>query len=242
MLLIGTIFFLFKSIAVKEKNPNELFSYMTLVTLLNAFFIYKLIRDSIEIQNQYIDGYEAAGCTVSNWAHITFIMALVGIAGCVIVLVLVYLTTIPLRDGIYEDIFWQIGGNANVLEQHKRRTQFVAALEIDFFVLFEFALTFGFMCYDLDFYSAEYQLSDTEILINWSVFAAFTLIALLNNIHGHYIMRTIEGSFNTKFFFFTRFLIECVIIYLCICLFAKKELTWGPPLPNPNNTTAQTLY
>jgi heme/copper-type cytochrome/quinol oxidase subunit 3 len=51
ILLIGTIFFLFKSIAVKKKNPNELFSYMTLVTLLNAFFIYKLIVDIFEINN-----------------------------------------------------------------------------------------------------------------------------------------------------------------------------------------------
>ena len=49
ILLIGTIFFLYKSIAVKEKNPNELFSYMTLVTLLNVFFIYKLIKDTISV-------------------------------------------------------------------------------------------------------------------------------------------------------------------------------------------------
>lgn len=56
---------------------------------------------------------------------------------------------LPLRDGIYEEIFWQVGGNANVLEQHKARTQFVAGLEMDFFVMVEFGLTFGFYCYDM---------------------------------------------------------------------------------------------
>lgn len=50
MLELGSIFFLYKSIAVKEKNPNELFVYMTLTTVLNIFFIYKLICDTVEIK------------------------------------------------------------------------------------------------------------------------------------------------------------------------------------------------
>lgn len=97
-----------------------------------------------------------AGCTVTGWAHTTLYLAFIGVVGCVLVLALVYMTTLPLRDGIYEDIFWEIGGNANVLEKHKAETQFTAALEIDFFVMFEFALTFGFMAYDLSHYQTNY--------------------------------------------------------------------------------------
>lgn len=74
------------------------------------------------------------------------------------------------------------------------------------------------------------------------MFAVFVLVGLLNNIHGHFIMRTVEGTFNTKFFFFTRFMIQCLLIYICACLFLGKELTLGPNLPNPHSTTASTLY
>jgi len=45
---------LFKSIAVKTKNPNELFSYLALTSLMNVFFLYKLITDAIGIQKKYI--------------------------------------------------------------------------------------------------------------------------------------------------------------------------------------------
>ena len=157
-------------------------------------------------------------------------------------LVLVYMTTLPLRDGIYEDIFWQIGANANVLEQHKARTLFTAALEIDFFVVFEFGLTFGFMCYELDSYQTDYGLTTEEVIINWVAFVVFSVVALLNNIHGHYIMRTVESSFNTKFYFITRFLVECVIVYVAICLLLGKNLTWEPvDVNNPNNNSKE-LY
>lgn len=54
ILEVGSVFFLYKSIAVKEKNPNELFVYMTLTTVLNIFFTYKLISDTVEINKDYI--------------------------------------------------------------------------------------------------------------------------------------------------------------------------------------------
>jgi heme/copper-type cytochrome/quinol oxidase subunit 3 len=139
---VGSVFFLYKSIAVKEKNPNELFSYMTLTILLNVFFIYKLILDTIDIHNRIYGG-------PTTMTTLTFTLAIIGAVGCAIVIVFVFMTILPLREGIYEEIFWQIGGNQNVLANHKARTQFVAALEIDFFVIFEFCLTVGFYCYDL---------------------------------------------------------------------------------------------
>lgn len=106
VLLIGAIFFLFRSVAVKEKNPNELFTYMVLTTVLNIFFIYKLCFDSSEIKRDWID-YEKNNLGDVNFlSTLTFWLAIVGIFGCVLVLVLVFMTTLPLRDGIYEDIFW----------------------------------------------------------------------------------------------------------------------------------------
>jgi hypothetical protein len=158
VLELGSIFFLFKSIGVKEKNPNELFAYMTLVSLLNLLFMLKLVYDCVDIQNNYIDWQKlnpgwANDTTIENkamfFAQMTFWSAIFGLAQSVIVLVLNYMVILPLRDGIYEEIFWQVGGNANVLEQHKARTQFVAGLEMDFFVMVEFGLTFGFYCYDM---------------------------------------------------------------------------------------------
>ena len=55
ILEVGTVFFLFKSLTFKKKNANELISYVVLTTLMNVFFIYKLISDSIEIKKDYID-------------------------------------------------------------------------------------------------------------------------------------------------------------------------------------------
>ena len=93
------MFFLYKSIAVKEKNPNELISFMILTLLLNTFFIYKLILDCDHIHNKKFDG-------PTFLTTLTFTLAIIGVVGCVIVIILVFMTILPLREGIYEEIFW----------------------------------------------------------------------------------------------------------------------------------------
>ena len=93
------MFFLYKSIAVKEKNPNELISFMILTLLLNTFFIYKLILDCDHIHNKEFDG-------PTFLTTLTFTLAIIGVVGCVIVIILVFMTILPLREGIYEEIFW----------------------------------------------------------------------------------------------------------------------------------------
>jgi len=238
VLVFGSIFFLFKSIGVKAKNPNELLTFMTLSTILNVFFVYKLIYDAIDIQNNYIDYQQALKLTFTDsnacdpgvfcqkaltLGVVTFWLALVGIFGCVLVLVLVYMTTLPLRDGIYEEIFWQIGGNANVLEQHKARTQFVASLEIDFFVMFEFSMTLGFYCYDLQIHKDTYGLTSKEMACNWAIFGFFAVVSLLNNIHGYFILQTVDSTFNSKFYFFIRVFIQLCLFYLGVMIYQKRQ-------------------
>lgn len=93
------MFFLYKSIAVKEKNPNELISFMTLTLLLNIFFIYKLILDCDHIHDKDFGG-------PTFLTTLTFTLAIIGVVGCVIVIILVFMTILPLREGIYEEIFW----------------------------------------------------------------------------------------------------------------------------------------
>lgn len=216
MLEVGSVFFLFKSIAVKEKNPNELFSYLTLTSILNVFFIYKLISDAVDCHNGTYG-------SKSFWTELTFWLALLGILGCVLVLVFVYLTIMPLREGIYEEIFWDLGGNQNVLENHKARTQFVAALEIDFFVIFEFCLTVGFFCYDL---STRDEQTKAEAVVDWTVFASMVMVGLGNNFHGYFVMKTIEGTFNSKCYFIVRLLLQMAILYTGVCIFQGKSMSW----------------
>lgn len=122
ILEVGQIFFLFKSIAVKTKNPNELFSYLTLTSLMNVFFLYKLITDTILIQKNYIQYDKNTQGTVNFLPYLTFIMAILGSIGVIIIVILIFVSVLPLRQSIYEDIFWEIGGNADKLAVHKART------------------------------------------------------------------------------------------------------------------------
>ena len=119
---VGQVFFLFKSVAVKEKNPNELMSYLVLTSLMNIFFLYKLISDAVKIYRDYILYQETTPTGVTILSMSCFIMAILGVLGIMAIMLLIFLTILPLRESIYEDIFWQIGGNANVLAVYKART------------------------------------------------------------------------------------------------------------------------
>lgn len=189
---------------------------MTLTTLLNVFFIYKLIYDAVETKR----GDYGPPNTLTKT---TFSLALLGVLGCVLVLIFVFMTIMPLREGIYEEIFWEIGGNQNVLENHKARTQFVAALEIDFFVIFEFCLTVGFFCFDI---SINNDTTQAEAAFDWTVFSMMVMLGLGNNFHGYFIMKTIEGTFNSKCYFIVRVILQLAIIYTGVCIYKGKNMTW----------------
>jgi len=106
VLLIGQIFFLFKSVAVKEKNPNELMSYLFIVTMMNIFFMYKLIMDMIIIDRDYIGPQKEEYGKATTLTITTFVLTFIGVAAIVMIVVLVQVTIYPLREAIYEDIFW----------------------------------------------------------------------------------------------------------------------------------------
>jgi hypothetical protein len=222
ILLVGQIFFLFKSVAVKEKNPNELMSYLLIVTMMNIFFMYKLILDVIIIDRDYIGPQKEAEGKATFLTITTFVLSFIGMAAIVIIMVLVYLTIYPLREAIYEDIFWQIGGNVNRLEAHKARTQFVGTLEVDFIIMAEFITNFGFMCYNI-----QEESYNANLVIYWTIFAVVTVVAVINNIHGYYTLNTTEGTFNTKCFFIVRMLLQLFIIYISVVLIIGRDFAFS---------------
>lgn len=81
--------------------------------------------------------------------------------------------------------------------------------------------TLAFLCYD---FTLQTKL---KVLPYWCMLAGFGLIAMLNNFHGYHVMNTTAGSFNTKFYFFTRSLLQGLYIYLSLTLVANKTLAWG---------------
>lgn len=96
ILLLGMTYFLFISTCRQKKNPNELLSYLVLAFILNTFFLYRLILDLV---NHKIH---------SNFTVFFKISALVLV---VTILIVNTVTIQPLRDSIFEDIFWEIGAN-----------------------------------------------------------------------------------------------------------------------------------
>lgn len=89
-------YFLFISTCRLRKNPNELLSYLVLAFILNTFFLYRLILDLV---NHRIH------------SNLTVFFKITAIILVVTILVINTVTIQPLRDSIYEDIFWEIGAN-----------------------------------------------------------------------------------------------------------------------------------
>jgi hypothetical protein len=62
--------------------------------------------------------------------------------------------------------------------------------------------------------------------VDWSMFGFLVLFGLGNNFHGYFIMKTIEGTFNSKLYFIVRVFLQLVIIYTAVCIFLGKNMSW----------------
>lgn len=151
---------------------------------------------------------------------VLFILTFVCIVCTVVFIVLMSIIVKPLSDHIFEEIFLLKGTNLNQVKDFKARSAFYGAHKVDLITHMIYINTFAFLCYDL---TLQNNLKDVPY---WCVLGGFSLIALLNNIHGHYIMQTTAGSFNTKFYFFTRSILQVLYIYLSLTLVLKKTLKW----------------
>ena len=54
-----------------------------------------------------------------------------------------------------------------------------------------------------------------------------TIVAILNNLHGYYILNTTEGTFNSKCFFIVRILLQLIVIYISVILITGRDLVWN---------------
>ena len=59
----------------------------------------------------------------------------------------------------------------------------------------------------------------------WTLFSVLTVLALLNNLHGHFILHT-GKLWNASIYFFCRLIIELAEIYIVITIFADDSLVW----------------
>jgi len=85
----------------------------------------------------------------------------------------------------------------------------------------EFITNFGFVCYNIQ--DEDY---DANFIIYWTIFGVVTVLTVLNNIHGYFIMNTTEGSFNSKFFFIVRILLQLFIIYISVVGMLGKDFAF----------------
>jgi len=66
------------------------------------------------------------------------------------VIVIIFFTVciaIPLRDRLYEDIFYYIGANINSVEVHKAETSFFATNKVDLVTHIIYLNTLAFLCF-----------------------------------------------------------------------------------------------
>lgn len=52
------------------------------------------------------------------------------------------------------------------------------------------------------------------------------MVALLNNIHGYFILRTVNNTFNSKFYFVIRLITELALLYISICIVTGRQITF----------------
>ena len=52
------------------------------------------------------------------------------------------------------------------------------------------------------------------------------MLGLGNNFHGYFIMKTIEGTFNSKCYFIVRVFLQVAILYTGVCIFLGKSMSW----------------
>jgi hypothetical protein len=75
------------------------------------------------------------------------------------------------------------------------------------------------MCYDI-----EINIYNSNKWWYWTVFGAISVIGLLNNIHSYFILRTVEKTFSSKFYFLGRSILQIAILYTGITLILDRNL------------------
>ena len=88
------------------------------------------------------------------------------------------ITVKPLRDSIFEEIFYQIGANVNSVQAYKAKTAFFGTNKVDLITHLLYLNALTFLCYD---YTLQNGLED---LYYWITLGVFALIAISNNLHG----------------------------------------------------------
>lgn len=125
-----------------------------------------------------------------------FILSCVGIAGSVIVIVLIFLILKPVYDSMQEDVFLKIGGNANVWGKHSERLNFSSLgvykwftlsqslLKLDLLVNVEFMITMFFLMYSQSEFSGD-DLKSTTFIIMAAVDVFATILIFVSSLHGY---------------------------------------------------------
>lgn len=133
--------------------------------------------------------------------HILYIMCFVLLFLACLILPVICMTIKPLRERIYEEIFWEIGANMNKVNMHNAKTFFIGALKVDLFMHLMYINTFVFLCI---LYTSQNEL---QAYPYWTLFGVIVALALGNNIHGYFIMQTTAGTINSKLYFVFRLLL-----------------------------------
>lgn len=65
-------------------------------------------------------------------------------------------------------------------------------------------------------------MTSNQLTLNWAIFIVFTVVAFLNNFHGYFTLRTVNNTFNSKFFFFIRVLVQLAVFYLTVMIYQQR--------------------
>ena len=86
-----------------------------------------------------------------------------------------------------------------------------------------------------------YHYNEVNDTVYWIVFGILSSIALANNIHGYFILRTTESTFNSKFYFIIRVFLQLGIFYTGISLMMKRNFKWQPINPDPTDALIEKV-
>ena len=166
-------YFLVNSTAKKDKNPNELLSYLVLAILLNVFFIYRLGIDANQIRKNHFHPDE----TTDGASKLEYIFCFVAILIVCALFTTIAVTIGPLYHGMYEDIFWIVGANEAKIIEYKRKTLFKAALKVDLVLNLLFCNTCLFIA-----------LAENNA-VAWTIFGLVIASLIVYQIQAHIMVR-----------------------------------------------------
>lgn len=225
LILVGGMVYFLISSTTGSKNPNELWSFLALAIIVNCIFGYLLIMSSVHVMRDWINKWDEPDFTpaindkTKTLTYWLFSITCVMIFCAVMFIAIIGLTIRPLRERIYEEIFWEIGANMNMVQMHKAKTSFFGVLKVDGFVQCLYFNTFAFLCVIFT------ETNGLKDLPYWILLGVIVVMAAANNIHGYYIMQTTVASLNTKVYFISRTVVQLTELYLAVTFMLDKTLT-----------------